>query len=176
VQQKKRLRSKLGFALIELMVVVGIIGVLAGIAIPAYSRFQFKSKQTEAKTNLAGLFTTMKAFQAENSAYTARFDALGFNMDGKMRYRIGFAGDVAPPVGTIPQGTATCIVTANPGYPACDATYVPGWIIMPEAVNVPGMPATPFTPTSFKAYAVGFLDGVKVDSWSIDEKRNLLNQ
>ena len=52
-----KLRSKKGFTLIELMIVVAIIGILAAIAIPNFLRFQAKSKQSEAKTNLGGIFT-----------------------------------------------------------------------------------------------------------------------
>ncbi|WP_414645174.1 type IV pilin protein, partial [Candidatus Deferrimicrobium sp.] len=50
-------KGKKGFTLIELMIVVAIIGILAAIAIPNFLRFQAKSKQSEAKTNLGGIFT-----------------------------------------------------------------------------------------------------------------------
>ncbi len=52
-----RLRSKKGFTLIELMIVVAIIGILAAIAIPNFLKFQAKSKQSEAKSNLGAIFT-----------------------------------------------------------------------------------------------------------------------
>jgi type IV pilus assembly protein PilA len=43
-------RSQKGFTLIELMIVVAIIGVLAGLALPAYSNYTKKAKFAEVIT------------------------------------------------------------------------------------------------------------------------------
>ena len=62
-------KNRKGFTLIELMIVVAIIGILAAIAIPNFLRFQAKSKQSEAKTNLGGIFTAETSYFAENNGY-----------------------------------------------------------------------------------------------------------
>ena len=67
----KKLISNKGFSMIELMVVVAIIGVLAAIGIPQYSKFQAKARQSEAKLALAALFTAEESFRQECEAQEA---------------------------------------------------------------------------------------------------------
>lgn len=82
-----KLRMQKGFTLIELMIVVAIIGILAAIAIPNFMRFQAKSKQSEAKTNLGAIGTTAEAYRAEHDTYvTVAFTDLGWKEQGQCRY------------------------------------------------------------------------------------------
>lgn len=74
-----------GWSLIELVIILGIIGVLATIAIPSFLRFQARSKQSEAKANLAGIFKTQKAYFGEHDTYGS-FDQIGFKVEGGNRY------------------------------------------------------------------------------------------
>jgi type IV pilus assembly protein PilA len=68
--QKLTKRNQKGFTLIELMIVVAIIGILAAVAIPAFSRYQAKAKTSEGSINLAAIATSEIAYQAEFDTYT----------------------------------------------------------------------------------------------------------
>ena len=57
-----------GFTLIELMIVVAIIGILAAVAIPAYSDYMTKSKVGEASVLASGIKTCVETFFQEESA------------------------------------------------------------------------------------------------------------
>lgn len=64
-------KSKKGFTLIELMIVVAIIGILAAIAIPNFLRFQLKSKSSEGKVNIAAIRTAEESYLAEFGNYVS---------------------------------------------------------------------------------------------------------
>jgi type IV pilus assembly protein PilA len=75
-----------GFTLIELMIVVAIIGILAAIAIPNFLKFQARSKQSEAKTNLKALYTAQKSFFSEKDRYSDFANEIGFSPERGNRY------------------------------------------------------------------------------------------
>ena len=56
-----------GFTLIEFMIVVAIIGILAAIAIPAYSDYTAKAQASEAFVILDGLKTTVSEQMSQDS-------------------------------------------------------------------------------------------------------------
>lgn len=105
IHKMQRSKEK-GFTLIELMIVVAIIGILAAIAIPNFLRFQAKSKQGEAKTNLGAIGTTAEAFRAENDTYVTDFNGLGWAPQGSTRYSYYYGTDTIARTVT-PSGGAT---------------------------------------------------------------------
>ena len=85
--------SKRGFSLVELMIVVAIIGVLTAIAIPNFQAFQAKSKQSQAKAGLVGLYTAEQAFFSNWEAYLGAVNTAGWAPTGEYIYAIGFNED-----------------------------------------------------------------------------------
>jgi type IV pilus assembly protein PilA len=89
-----------GFTLIELMIVVAIIGILAAIAIPAYSDYTAKSQAAEAYTLLDGLKTPIADQMSQDSTATG----------------------CIPPASAITSGKYVAGITNNFVLPVCSLT------------------------------------------------------
>ncbi|MGZ8994676.1 MAG: type IV pilin protein [Burkholderiaceae bacterium] len=66
-----------GFTLIEVMVVVAVIGILAAIAIPNYSRYITRGNLVEAGNALAEYRVRMEQFYQDNRTYQNAGGACG---------------------------------------------------------------------------------------------------
>ncbi len=66
-----RTRRLSGFSLVELMIVVVIVGILAAIAIPAFTAYMQKSKTSEATTFIGEIKQRQEAFRAEFGRYAS---------------------------------------------------------------------------------------------------------
>ncbi|MEZ4393890.1 MAG: prepilin-type N-terminal cleavage/methylation domain-containing protein [Polyangiales bacterium] len=58
-------RSNMGFTLIELMIVVVILGLLAALAVPSFTRYVRRSATTEASTNVQRIYAAQYTYNAE---------------------------------------------------------------------------------------------------------------
>jgi len=87
-----------GFTLIELMIVVAIIGILAALAIPAYSDYTIKAKVSESASLTGALKAGVEIYFSENGALpdltdntvnadnNAWYDALGVSSQFSGKY------------------------------------------------------------------------------------------
>lgn len=143
------MKTKKGFTLIELMIVVAIIGILAALAIPAFMKFLAKSKQSEAKSNLGAIFTCQVSYFGESNTYGEMFTFINWAPEGKNLYNY-FAG--------------LQTITNLKGNPAdCPATTV--------------APAAGASGVGFTATAAGNIDNdTTCDEWKINDKKDLKNE
>jgi len=149
------MQSQKGFTLIELMIVVAIIGILAAIAIPNFLRYQAKSRQTEARTNLAGIFVAETAFFGEQSRYSSAAE-VGFALAGTSnRYWYRTAA-------TNTAGTQTGV------------TFISSPIITTDPTDNP-VPAQSSS-TGFTGTAHSNLDNdPTIDRWMVNDTKNGLS-
>ena len=81
----KSLRDSAGFTLIEMTVVIGILAILATLAIPNIGNLTDTAKNTVQKANLKNLHTSMVSYKVDTNKgdglYPDSLSALDINMD-----------------------------------------------------------------------------------------------
>ena len=162
----KKLQSKKGFTLIELMIVVAIIGILAAIAIPNFLKFQAKSKTSEARTNLAAIFTGETSFFSESNLF-GDFTNIGWGPTGTPRYHYSLDGGYA---------------ATNNVHTGADVSAL-GAAVWNGNANGQNISLADYTPdldltagnSHYTAGAIGQVDNDSApDCWGINENRNLV--
>ena len=97
-----------GFTLIELMIVIAIIGILAAIAVPAYSDYIARSQASEASSLAAGLKTQIVDNMQNNECTTG--NASIDEQQGKYG-KATVGGNVSLNSNTSAMGITGCTIT-----------------------------------------------------------------
>ena len=124
----ERAREEGGFTLIELMIVIVILGILAGIVLFAVGGITDRGTTAACKTDVSTIQTGVEAFYAKNGSYPAHLvptltDPAGQNQF--LKWDTGFTGstDATGPASDVHAGsgyTVTYYPTAGGGHAAGD--------------------------------------------------------
>lgn len=168
--KKFLLKSEAGFTLIELMVVVAIIGVLSAIAVPNFKKYQAKAKQSEAKIQLAAVYSVEVGSMADYDAYATCLDTLGYDVTPRGYYRVGFsAGENTAVVAR----NSACLATTFSWAPSVQPLKAGG--VVPTTIATATNKINSTAATAFVAGADGNISAALTDMWTINELKSLLN-
>ena len=84
-RQAKRTGRQAGYTLIDMMVVIVIMGVLAGLGFNQYSKYVARARRPEAVMAFRALAAAQREYMLTQGKYSGTFDALGFRMEGGQR-------------------------------------------------------------------------------------------
>ncbi len=136
---------KNGFTLIEILIVIIIVGVLAGLAVPVYQAQVLQTYKIEAIRHLTATRHALLRFYAQNGTYsTVNFSVGGCNLD-------------------------YCVQSLTNGGQTGHFTYVLGinipmelWEVTAYGNDLPGGPTSSDTVSINQA---GFLGGTMMAGW-----------
>lgn len=170
---KKVLKNPSGFTLVELMVVVAIIGILSAIAVPNFKKYQAKSKQSEAKIQLAAVYSTEVSANADYDTFATCISDLGYEVPPKGYYIVGFSAHDATTAGYITTRGGTCGSTGT-------FAISPTQLLEANAANTNAaasdIASTAPTTSTFVASAAGNIStAVAFDKWTINASKSLVN-
>ena len=117
-----------GFTIVELLIVIVVIGILAGLVITTFTGIQQKARNTERQTDIKAIHGQVEAYYAQNGRYPTRAnmnDATwrSSNMKGLDAEALKDPKGSAQTLAATPAAsTYAYAVFASDGTTACDNT------------------------------------------------------
>ncbi len=176
-----------------MMVVVGIIALLSSIAIPNFMKFQARSRTTEAKLQLAGIYTAEASFFSSYSIYHICLNYMGYDPSefrNSRLYSVGFTTASAidtdayggavnsdldqtacPQNMAVAEGTTFFTAGTGVGSTVADETFIP-----PTTIGI----QTVASEMRFSAGAGGvvhknFLTSANASAFTINQNKTITN-
>ena len=127
---KKQMQNQKGFTLIELMIVVAIIGILAAVALPAYSDYTKRAKMSEVMGFAASAKTAVSECLLDQGADTL--------CDTNTEAGLAAAADIdSTYVESVTVGTGAAITVAIQGF--SDTTLDAASVVLTPSVTSGGV-------------------------------------
>jgi len=100
--------AKGGFTLIELLLVIGIVGILAAIAIPQFASYRRRGFDTDIKSNIQNAIISQEAYFTDKATYSSALGDLtswGFKQSAS--------------INITPTGTVTTFIISGAATVGC---------------------------------------------------------